>query len=648
MELLFLSTIVAILCSLFVFSLKYLSLLRWISGRAYVFSKNEDRLTSNEVLHLLKYSKPFPVGCQKGWKIDSFAHGHRVWFHFLTKPNNDSLINLKVHAAYSKVRASSQYVLQLLRDISLTCEWKPGVIATSYVLTHKVSPDSPSKSRSLPHVHRDIIKEERVFRRPAWFQQTSWQSLVTQTVTEEYIRYSNKEENGCCWLFQINEAAGKWTFFLAQPVEETDQCMLTVVSHCGGHDHERSRSYPAKNLLALEDFLVYRKLVATPLSSMTLPSHSQVITATELNGTLEQVDGGKRNPTKFLTRVRSFISQGSSSRPYDMQKSELKRYNSILKYRTQTSRQDEGGSDQTKEQKIIHRSKSVEGTNELGDQDSLDSNTDQPDSFDENFTTPTHQKKDQSLKRSSSYPLVRTPSDPNEAKYKTLANHAAGELLAEALKASNIELDKSAEEQAESSNGWLFTGIENDVVILRKVFKDNSTAQCYLGKGLVQAPPKTVWENLKNPRTRFTYDETLKKVDILETVSDRMKIVYQYHELQQLLRKDCCEIVLLQSERIEGEKYILSYQSVDYKLDKPTDNCTKPKLLSSGWIIEPARKEKRIYSIVTYLMQMDFGPKKANSEKYPFEEMISKQPSSIFYLQQYLHPAVLLARQKTL
>lgn len=32
----------------------------------------------------------------------------------------------------------------------------------------------------------------------------------------------------------------------------------------------------------------------------------------------------------------------------------------------------------------------------------------------------------------------------------------------------------------------------------------------YLGKGFVLAPPKTVWDAVRNPRTRFTYDDTLK------------------------------------------------------------------------------------------------------------------------------------------
>jgi hypothetical protein len=32
----------------------------------------------------------------------------------------------------------------------------------------------------------------------------------------------------------------------------------------------------------------------------------------------------------------------------------------------------------------------------------------------------------------------------------------------------------------------------------------------YLGKGIIQADPRAVWNAIKNPRTKFTYDDSLK------------------------------------------------------------------------------------------------------------------------------------------
>lgn len=70
-------------------------------------------------------------------------------------------------------------------------------------------------------------------------------------------------------------------------------------------------------------------------------------------------------------------------------------------------------------------------------------------------------------------------------------------------------------------------------------------------------------------------------------------------------------------------------------------------MLSSGWIIEPVRKDTKVYSLVTYLMQVDFGPAHSNVERLPMEDMMNRQPLSISFLQQYLKPAVQLARRKS-
>ena len=53
---------------------------------------------------------------QKGWKIHSFIHGHRVWFHFLTftrapscaPSGSHSAPCIRVFATFDRVRASAQ------------------------------------------------------------------------------------------------------------------------------------------------------------------------------------------------------------------------------------------------------------------------------------------------------------------------------------------------------------------------------------------------------------------------------------------------------------------------------------------------------------------------------------------------------------
>lgn len=43
-----------------------------------------------------------------------------------------------------------------------------------------------------------------------------------------------------------------------------------------------------------------------------------------------------------------------------------------------------------------------------------------------------------------------------------------------------------------------------------------------------------------------------------------MLAVYLYQEVLQLLRKECCDVCVLQGERVEGAKYVLAYTSVDH------------------------------------------------------------------------------------
>ncbi|XP_046369980.2 uncharacterized protein LOC124144554 isoform X1 [Haliotis rufescens] len=666
MELLYLSTFATIFCTIFVFSLKYLSLLRWISGRAYVLRQNQEKVTAEEVLDLIKNAKPFPVSCQKGWKIHCYVHDHRLWFHFLTIPNSNTA-SLKVFAVFSKLRASSQSVLQLLKDVSMTCEWKPGVVATSYVRDVS-SHDVPVKSKGVPPmpVKQDVVREERVCQRPSRPFDAWWQPNITQTTTEEYRRLWHREDNGCCWLLQMNEKRQAWTFFLAQPVEgwfEVDQSLVTIVTWSSGNDGNESGEMAAATLGSLREFLHLRKMQATPLLTLSLPrdiSAPSFTSSTPKSDEKELKTEGKKSH-KLITKFKSFIektAQSNNASKVEAQKEEIKKYSSILKFGSSASEKVEtevvGNTvcpeetpqgDQAGSEEILQDCVSDKKTVENGKQPLQRSVSDSA------ALRQVARRKNSQTQNIPEVVMEQACESTDPAllsKYKTLASQAAAELLAQVLKASNIELDKGAEEQFSTAGGWMFYGFESDVVILKRLFKAGSHVQSYLGKGVVEAPPQTVWEALRNPRTRFTYDESLKKVDILQTISENLRIVYLYHEVHQILKKESCDFCIVQSERIEGEKHILVYQSVDWATTPPRGDTVRATLLPSGWIIEPVQKDKKIHSMVTYLMQIDCGAPKPTSEKMPFEDMVTKQPLSITFLQQYLQPAVMLARRQSL
>jgi hypothetical protein len=54
-----------------------------------------------------------------------------------------------------------------------------------------------------------------------------------------------------------------------------------------------------------------------------------------------------------------------------------------------------------------------------------------------------------------------------------------------------------------------FAGYEKNVVILSKK-TDESPYTSFMGKGVIDLPPQTVFDAIRNPQLRFTYDNMLK------------------------------------------------------------------------------------------------------------------------------------------
>ncbi|XP_070579070.1 stAR-related lipid transfer protein 9-like isoform X2 [Ptychodera flava] len=217
--------------------------------------------------------------------------------------------------------------------------------------------------------------------------------------------------------------------------------------------------------------------------------------------------------------------------------------------------------------------------------------------------------------------------------YRTLANQAAAEVLAEALKAASIDVSSSDAEQRKQTGGWQFQCLEKEVVILRKV-TDSSRYHSFLGKGLIKAPPKAVYEAVKNPLTRFTYDNMLKKLDVVANLGTGLQILHLIHEITQIFRKDCRDFAVLQTSRIDGDLYIVAMTSIDWPECHTSEGVIRASINPSGWVIEPAFRNRKVQSMVTYMVQIDIGGKDVPASFFNF---LSKRiPLSIAYLRQYL------------
>lgn len=224
--------------------------------------------------------------------------------------------------------------------------------------------------------------------------------------------------------------------------------------------------------------------------------------------------------------------------------------------------------------------------------------------------------------------------DRHNIDFKTLGSQAAANLLGEVLLASKVEISMSEElsELGSSEQEWSYQSIEKDVVILRKI-SPGEKIHSFLGKGMIKVKPPAVWQAIRNHTTRHMYDKMLKKTRLVRQIDEQTKILYLHHETTQCFVKQSRDFVLLASERVEPERYVLAALSVDIPELPPTKDITRGKIFSSGWIIEPVLQNGQLYSMVSYLSQVDFG----GALPVRLVNLIARrQPLCIAYLRTYL------------
>ncbi|XP_033735563.1 uncharacterized protein LOC117324057 [Pecten maximus] len=655
--------------------------------------KDVKKLEPKTFLKVIARSKVFPVLSNNGWRLFGYSHNTRVWTQsFLGDGEEDRIL---VYTTYCKMPASSQVVYQTIRDIGKLKDWKPGVVTCSLVKSNKGSKSGPTNQspyKMEKGMGQDVIQEVVI--------NPKSQDYTEEVVPQQYTRHWNREDNGCCWMLQTSQDKFQAMFFLVQPVEDMDSCLVTILVH-NVLFSSVGATQVACLLGSLRDYLSLRKVKCTPLTSIRMPNFSN---NSQTNNFADSSSEEERDK-QFYDR---FSSLNDKQKSLVLQKSE-----SILRLRTNSQGKMSGlqqrrsqsdtdiigivmGDTDSRSHPLIqpadnaqHSTNLLHSNRELGESlpsqklSPIDNGHSQIDTGDqrsrysdiveqssektgyENGSINGHHGEDEQLlaredtdtgsvvssiesetPQDDVFDLSDTqPTTPADVvKFMTLANQSAADILALALRVSNIELRKTQSQQTDSSGGWAFWGLEMDVVIFKKVLNRSNSLFSFVGKGLISASPQRVFEAIKNPRTRFTYDESLKKVDVLSSITDKAKIVYFYHELVYMFKKECFDFCVLQNERMDGEKYVIAMQSVDNGLPVPS-GTERVQMLPSGWIIEPVTRDNKMYSMATYVMQMDFNGSRMMAEKQPIEEMVSKQPLSIEYLRQYLRPAIMLARQ---
>ncbi|XP_048585764.1 uncharacterized protein LOC116604069 isoform X2 [Nematostella vectensis] len=229
---------------------------------------------------------------------------------------------------------------------------------------------------------------------------------------------------------------------------------------------------------------------------------------------------------------------------------------------------------------------------------------------------------------------IELPFDRHVVDYKTLGNQAAATLMGAIVLASKVEISVTEEpnQQMGMEGEWSFQSVEKDVVILRKV-SPGQKIHSFLGRGIIKVSPIAVWEAARNHMTRHVYDKTLKKTKIIKQIDDSSKLLYMHHETAQCFVKQARDFVLLTVERVEPEKYVIAGVSVESADCPSVKELVRGKVFASGWVIEPVLQDGQLYSMVSYLSQIDFGGiMPARLVNY----VARRQPLCIAYLREYL------------
>lgn len=224
--------------------------------------------------------------------------------------------------------------------------------------------------------------------------------------------------------------------------------------------------------------------------------------------------------------------------------------------------------------------------------------------------------------------------DRHNIDFRTFGSQAVANVLGEVLLANQVEIPASKEfsENLCTEGDWSYQGTEKDVAILRKN-SPGKKIHSFLGKGIIKVKPTTVWQAIRNHMTRHVYDKMLKKIQVVKQIDDQSKILYLHLQARQCIVKQARDFVILTTDREESEKYVQASVSVQLAELPPSKDIVRAKVHCCGWIIEPLQDNGQLHSMVSYLVQVDFG---GVVPAMLMNLVARRQPLCIAYLRDYL------------
>ena len=228
-------------------------------------------------------------------------------------------------------------------------------------------------------------------------------------------------------------------------------------------------------------------------------------------------------------------------------------------------------------------------------------------------------------------PSIRgSPFEYGGLDYKTIGSQTSAGLMQEAFEVSDVDISKPR--GAPVYEQWQYQETDKKVLIFRKIHQ-NEKMHSFIGKGIIACPPPKVWEILKEPENAYRYNNMLKETRTLEKLNNTQRIEYLHFQTEKCFKKEARDFVVLRTERKEKDKYLMSFVSVDYPNSPSKNDLKRGKVIASGWVVEPLLHNGQLYSMVTYLTQINPGG------TYPAALLnltARKQPLCLAYLRRML------------
>ncbi|XP_071488920.1 uncharacterized protein [Diadema antillarum] len=625
------------------------------------------------VFQQLFTQKLLPIDSSTGWQLAGVSHELRSWERKVELGDG----SFSLHGSCTIVPSHPQVILETLKDTEKFLEWDNEVIGCSYV-----SLPSTTEASDYP-LMADVVSlalspryspPDGMVDRILAFLTTPFKLLSRGAVDMSssnvhkpavVARSWRMEEDMSIWMFCRTVFKGKgrilqelWSYSFAQPSEEDPNKSImhhiTCTSTSQSDSHQREK--PTLRLAALKQYFELRDLKVRPLRHTSLRHLNTHIHPSSMKGHSK----GSCSPNKsvFCLPSEGFsdhrdidanflpIYSGESTeliagRDKSPHRSTPSRANGSRKPRAtslnfdsswqqdHSSSDDAGFYSERKEVPLRYRKQRVKkalsaDAAATGERKGM--------------VTPVGREKDGSQSpdrnttKQGSGDFELNGVIENLDDYKTLANESAEYVLQESLKAATINVNAPEDDQIVQTGGWSFHCLEKDVVILKK--PKQGKYYSFLGKGIIKASPDTVFKAVRNPRTRFTYDTMLKKMNNPRNLSEDICIYHMVHEVPQVLKKEARDFCVLQICKSDGDHHVVSFRSVEWSACPESGSMTRGHILPSGWVIEPVGEEPGQYSMVTYIVQVALCGKDIPTIFGQF--LTTRVPLSIAYLRLFL------------